>query len=124
MLLKIEGARRRTLVWIFSRPLQGVAELLLEQAVAILVGHHFALEDFLSLSLPIVEAGQKFVEAFARPRGRVRLAVVKNFPGRRVENEVTVAVRTAQTEFARLAHRAILALALPPHRVAPQLDTA
>src|SRR5690606_33495473 len=88
------------LVGLLLRPLEGLGELLLEQALAVLHRRLLLLEQGLGARLALVEAAQQAVEVLAAGR-RARLgAMGEHLAGGGVDHQLGLAVGAADVEAA------------------------
>ena len=88
---------------------QGLAELLFEEAVAVLQGGDLALEHVLGPGFVVVEPLQEGVEVFASGERLLGIAVGEDCAGLGVDHQVGATVGAADGQLAGLAHGPILA---------------
>ena len=102
-LIEIERTRGRTLVRVLLGAAQGLAELLLEDAVAVLERGDLALEDVLGAVLVVVDPRQQGVEVLAACERLLGLAMGEDRARGGVDHQIGATVGAADGQLAGLS---------------------
>src|SRR4051794_5929928 len=117
-LIEIERAGGGAPLRVFLGPAHGLAELLLEDAVAVLQGGDLALEDVLGPALLLVEPLEQRVEVLAAGDRLLGLAVGEDGARGGVDHQVGAAVGAADGQLAGVFGHGLIMASISPHLLA------
>lgn len=106
--IQIEGPAGRSLVGIFLRPLQGFAELFLQEPVAVFHPRQLPVEHIGGPGLVVVQSLEQCIEVLATGQRLLGGAVGQDLSGRRIDDQIGIALRATDGQLPGLAHSPIV----------------